>query len=135
MEAILEIEKPGEVARLLSLDHPDGCWLCRAAVAASGRSQLSAFAQWWLSEDRRRDWGVGTLIEGRQRDDQKAMDAVFKIRLPRRATPVVVFYIIVQHLEGKNLPHYQLQISFSETAMGLAGEDVGLVSFVRELFE
>lgn len=135
MEAVLEANQPADIPHLMALDQPDRCLLCKTVDVTTGRQQLDDLAQWWLSEEQRAAWGVGTFIEGRQEAELKGMDAIFKIRHPDRANPIFVFYALVQHWEKKKLPHYQLQISFSARSMGLSGENPELVEGIEELFD
>jgi hypothetical protein len=132
MEKMVTIESRSEVQALLVLDRADGCSLCQQADTVAALDALEALAAWWLSDTQRSLWRAQTLIEGR-RGEVGNCSASFKLLVPGRSTPLPVFLVICQHWQGKQLPHYQLQLPHGDLGKGIEGE--GLRARVEALKE
>ena len=122
MNLILELRNQEQFSRLAQLDMPHSCHLCHVSDTRDGLENLRILSEWWLAGAQRESWGVSTLIQGRQEPARPSMDAVFKIVVPGRNTPIPILLVICQHYIAKNWPHYQLQIPTGDVLKSLKSQ-------------
>lgn len=121
MKSEFDLQDARDIPQLLALDEPSSCTLCRASDTTAARATLAELGTWWLDPAQRAFWKVNTLIRGKKRPAGTASDAVFKIIVPSRPMPLPAFLILTQHWEGKQHPHYQLQIPDRAELLSAAG--------------
>jgi hypothetical protein len=125
MDTIVIARETDDIPRVVALDTPDDCHLCSRTDAATAGRTLAGLCRWWIDGPTREGWAGQTFIDGRRRPDRAASDAWFQLAVPSRPNPLPIFLIISQHWDGKQHPHYQLQVPSANLVKGVRGSAPG----------